>query len=503
MKIRQTNICHTCRARKLGCDGKKPACSQCLFSRRECAGYEHDFLFKHQQRSSPSSAKVPTEGVRTNTESERSSHVLQNAGRPGNPDAITRGMATAGHRGVPPSLLPRQSFLEESSALIVSNYAPWLESLSILSGLGMPAYLICGSWVGVLSNLAGKGRLDGVLYAAIGTLGLVVRRKEITSSPEVPVCSQAYGSALALLQNNLLTAYNSCCTDLVAASMCLSLSELMMPTLKDGWLVHLKGITSVLQLSGPERFRTGVSHQLFTGIRPLLLFEAFKSRKPFFLASAEWQTVPFLLHPPSHLQSLINDIAGIPSLLEMFDMLIESPLSNDYPTARDIWLKFSQALITLDQWELQYRLDTPKPLYWPKRSHMVNERYPTSVTDQKTHIWFRNVLIANAFTYLWAFRIVCITHMERIELQFPNLTQDINAEPSAYHPQTRTLELSFFICQSMEYLLQDEVKLYGPLTSLFPFKVAQEILKLYLSPSDQTDLCQGIIDKFMSRGLMI
>ncbi|KAK7224117.1 hypothetical protein V2G26_012120 [Clonostachys chloroleuca] len=39
MKFRQTRVCHNCRRHKLGCDGKRPGCTQCIHTGRQCEGY--------------------------------------------------------------------------------------------------------------------------------------------------------------------------------------------------------------------------------------------------------------------------------------------------------------------------------------------------------------------------------------------------------------------------------------------------------------------------------
>ncbi|KAH8803470.1 hypothetical protein F5884DRAFT_712250 [Xylogone sp. PMI_703] len=504
MKTRQIHTCHSCRARRLGCDGKKPACSQCLFSKRQCPGYQYDLIFvPYRHLSSGPSANAAARNARVGSENRSSTDTSRNSGHHGR-------LLTSGERNVrsdyyalPPSLFPRQPLLEESSTLIVREYTPWFTESSICSGQDMSPPQICGSWVSVLSNLVGSSDLDGVLHAAMGALGLAIREREASMCKQVPVYGRAYGNALSLLRSTLLRACFSCRNCLVAASMCLSISELMTPTSKDGWIMHLRGLTTVLQLSGPESHRAGVPHLLFIGAQPLLLFEAIHSQKPFFLASDEWRTDPFLLHPPTHLQDLTNHAAGIPSLLEKFDILMESPSSGGSTTARHIWSKFSRTLDTLESWEQQYQLDTSRPLYWAEPSPMADNWHSTSVHEPGSRVWFQNIIIANALTYLWALRIICITHKERIESRFPTTSRNASAmemEPPVQTNQSSTLELSVRICQSMEYLLQGEMGLYGPFISLFPFKVAQQTLKMQLSREDQRYWCQGIVDRFTSTG---
>lgn len=37
------------------------------------------------------------------------------------------------------------------------------------------------------------------------------------------------------------------------------------------WLVHVEGVSNMIQLSPPESFESGIEHTLFIGFRPLLV----------------------------------------------------------------------------------------------------------------------------------------------------------------------------------------------------------------------------------------
>jgi hypothetical protein len=37
------------------------------------------------------------------------------------------------------------------------------------------------------------------------------------------------------------------------------------------WLVHVEGVSNMIQLSLPESFESGIEHTLFIGFRPLLV----------------------------------------------------------------------------------------------------------------------------------------------------------------------------------------------------------------------------------------
>jgi hypothetical protein len=57
------------------------------------------------------------------------------------------------------------------------------------------------------------------------------------------------------------------------------------------------------------------------------------------------------------------------------------------------------------------------------------------------------------------------------------------------------LGLSTKICQSMEYIMQDEMKSYGPASTLFPFKTAYDTFKMGgIQTQGHSEWCQSIIN---------
>lgn len=60
------------------------------------------------------------------------------------------------------------------------------------------------------------------------------------------------------------------------------------------------------------------------------------------------------------------------------------------------------------------------------------------------------------------------------------------------------------ICQSLDYLLQDNMKLYGPASTLFPLKVAYKTFQEDSTNAvEQLAWCQSTIARLVSKGLNI
>ncbi len=125
-----------------------------------------------------------------------------------------------------PASMPAKRFpLEACSALIISKYAPWLMRSSGYSCPATPPYQICGSWVGLLPKLLVGGAFDSILPSAVITLGLSISCNDTLRRGPTSTLARTHCLALSLLRKSLLRADGPFQTDLVAASMCLSLAE--------------------------------------------------------------------------------------------------------------------------------------------------------------------------------------------------------------------------------------------------------------------------------------
>ncbi|KAH8659281.1 hypothetical protein BGZ60DRAFT_414955 [Tricladium varicosporioides] len=390
----------------------------------------------------------------------------------------------------------KTSPIEINSDLIIRTFAPWLVQPTGLFNTTMPPFQICGSWVGVLPKLLDANTVGGVLPSAVLTLGLTISSSHSTDGIPSNSCIKAYSIALNLLRRSLESINDRWSIELVATSTCLCLAEAMLPTSQEGKSAHLKGVGKVMQLSGPSKFVTGVPYQLFVGIRPLLLFDAFETRTSTFLAAEDWRTVPYSIYSATPLQSLLNLGAAIPSLLERFDSLTSSVQEVDLLDCCRLWNAFGDTLHQFDIWEHLFRLNTPGPPYW--RRDARNEPHLQEVPWQKL-LWFPDVFVANALTHLWGFRIICITHQQQLEMRYPGVPSEgqssVDCVPSVS-------ELTSWICGSMEFLMQDEGRLYGAVSTVFPLRVAYRVFKEEVPSSEiKMEWCRKVVGRFVCKGV--
>ncbi|KAL1963109.1 hypothetical protein VTN77DRAFT_8652 [Rasamsonia byssochlamydoides] len=494
MKVKQRSTCHTCRARKLGCDGKRPECTQCVFTGRKCQGYELEWTFiQHNVLS----AKLP------------------------NPVAADDNKRKESLRKTPSTLTLDDSYAESPSrslmspfsgfshptwddliGLVVKSYLPEDEMPLITDSPGNSRSQICGSWVEVLPTLTGRANHDCVLPSATKALAVSI----ISRSPEQNIPSldstQTYYAAIRALRKAFTTTDRPSHAELAAAIMCLSLAELMSPNAAAGLSAHIKGVGELIRAHGPEQYRSGILHKLFIGFRPLLVIEAFRARQPTFLALEEWICVPFSLFAPSPMQNLLSQVAIVPSMLHQIDRFTKALCEPTPSDVTETFFSLVDVVIRLENWEISLQSETDGPCYWPR----VTDRTPTkqSSSSHDPSIWFPNITMANVFTHLWAFRIVCLAELEKLASSHPYLVLEAWSLPRHLRLdriQDHILALSKQICHSMEYLMQDEMKLFGPASTLFPLKTAYERFKLD-GPRQQEHVawCESIIRQLVAKG---
>ncbi|KAH8649276.1 hypothetical protein BX600DRAFT_474857 [Xylariales sp. PMI_506] len=484
MKVRQITTCPTCRARKLGCDGKLPGCTQCIATGRQCPGYKLDLIFVHHKPSRMSSQRSSAKRLPQTTTS--SSKVATLPHHPGSDVKLELG---------------------EYSGLIMSTYAPWLGTSSLFPRGSSPTFRICGSWVAVLPELLGEETTcEGILKSAVAALGLSIRCKDIQGGQHSVACAKAQCSALTLLRVALMSEDRPMISVLIAASMCLSLAEFILPTSDTGFMIHLEGVEKLMQHSDPKMFSTGIPYQLFIGIRHLFIYKSIQVRRSCFLEQEQWQTVPFCLYPTLPLQTLLNHAALIPSLLERFDMLIHTPSEANRRDALDLWTSFGEVLKLLDTWEQSYRQGIQRPHHWLQASQNTSH----SFLGGSESIWYQSIFAANGFTHLWAFRILCTMHRSKLESRYLNMAKDWTSTPlSETETGTRladvcVYELATRICKSMEYLMQEEAKLYGSASTYFPIRMAYKAFGTNaLGYADHLNWCESLVDQLGFKGVTL
>ncbi|KAJ5538534.1 hypothetical protein N7494_008013 [Penicillium frequentans] len=285
--------------------------------------------------------------------------------------------------------------------------------------------------------------------------------------------SNTYHEAIHTLRKSFGVDGNSVKFELIPTVMCLALAEMMIPDSAAAIAEHIKAAGLLFQAYGPDACKEGFGHKLFAGFRPLLTMQAIQQRQPVFLALPAWIDTPFSRFDPSLMQQLLNEAVMLPSLLHQADTVVENPELSSQPDRveqiLDIFINFASRL---DNFETVLCADGCPP-YWPHGD----------AKDAPLPFWYPNITLANAFTYLWALKIIYMGEMKRLSTYLPRDSPKDSLSPGRLHLSLAENDLLMVVLArqiqlSMEYLLQDEMELFGPSSTFFPLKVAYQIFKM-------------------------
>lgn len=163
---------------------------------------------------------------------------------------------------------------------------------------------------------------------------------------------------------------------------------------------------------------------------------------------------------------------------------------------------FSDILKGLNKWEVSVSNNAARPLHWYQEQTTEASKIPAVKIPC---IWFSGITMANACTHIWSFRIICLYEMERLAFSFPQLSfaqLKMLGELGIKSVPQGARNLMSQICQSMEYLLQEEMKLFGPASAVLPLQVAYAIATI--DPNRhraEVTVIRNIIDRVVRKGL--
>jgi hypothetical protein len=173
------------------------------------------------------------------------------------------------------------------------------------------------------------------------------------------------------------------------------------------------------------------------------------------------------------MQMLIGDEAILPSIMAEVDNLPKLSPCSASARAQGAKVRLLGVLERLSQWEDSFA------------DHIISSLISSPEADKldchqmiSSTISFPSLLAANIHTHLWAFRILCLVELQKLDM-YKSETQEgtlVGLGSCGDYP-TRISSLSTLICHSIEYLLQDQMSLHGPASAIFPLRVAYNALR--------------------------
>lgn len=219
------------------------------------------------------------------------------------------------------------------------------------------------------------------------------------------------------------------------------------------------------------------------------IFEAIYMRRSSFTSHHDWKTLPFQLNGQNIIQRFLTIAADIPPLLERFDALDRLDGFDRDLSAMALSSDFRAIIRRVDR---TFALEASAPSYW--------ELLPKARDSQ---FRFRNLQTANIYLNYWLFCSICFIHLHLLQARY-GASLNVESSQGCPPPLDQAVENATNIYRSMDFVLQDEMRIQGPASRIFTARVAYDILK-FDGPRSAEKLAgfRPIMHKFERAGFKI
>lgn len=209
-----------------------------------------------------------------------------------------------------------------------------------------------------------------------------------------------------------------------------------------------------------------------------------------FVSSGPWKAEPFDNVSMTPLQVLMSEASVFPTILEGLDASGSMRANDALSLAR------SAVAMTV---EVVNKLTRTLECASVSGSH-----WWYACEEGRACVWFPDITTANYLTYYWAFWIICVTHIRQLREEFPCLgCEDVWLDgdlPESQNISWHLVNLSSRILQSMEFLTQDEMKLFGVSSAVLPFQTAVSYLEAHGDDAVRYGILEPVLKKIAARG---
>ncbi|KAE8154594.1 hypothetical protein BDV25DRAFT_147541 [Aspergillus avenaceus] len=449
--------CHACRKRKKSCDGQRPSCGQCLSRNEQCPGYVRNYKFVNT-----SSARVPSPN-------------------PGKASGARKGLCRldAGKS------LSSQTLVLQRSAVADYCGSYFLDNV-IRSGLDIFGRYL--DWMALVPSLDLR---EPSLRSVFLALGAARVGRTYNDDRMNRLSSQAYSLALNQLRTRIQTGAGGLEDEVLASMMFLATYETMEGSSSRGlgWASHTQAALSLVQSQGFSAEWSTVKHGLFEGLRTFAIVHCIGTRKPTFLASPEWTSLPWKGYAKSPQQYLLDLLTEVPGFLQQMDTVVSvsDPLEK-YEKLAKICDNYSDFAIRLDTWYETYKHHNPGPLYWEQPSDLYKTQRTTQLyTPFAKCIVFPNPETGRIQLFYWTTHLLLFSNLGMV-YQECLMGKELGLKPTL--PPfpcniTRMHGIAVDIAKSMEYFLRPETVSLASCSLAFPISIALGYFEYYNLPEVQ------------------
>ncbi|KAI5463863.1 hypothetical protein BGZ63DRAFT_403128 [Mariannaea sp. PMI_226] len=474
--------CNTCIQRKIKCDQETPLCGNCRKSNRLCTGYKRKLGYIWVGESSPS--ELIESGVQDAT--------ITHQGRWKRGMRPSTSALTVYHGNNPaPSLvgsLPlylcrclslNPILREQFHYLFLHDHLPAeiRNNVQPSNSIITPNYLVLlqGS---VIQSPALEAILAAFFAAHVG--------RKNNDMKLVHQSRSMYVKGLALLQKAIDNPRTRLSDETLAACRTLYLYELLecpRGSGRNAYISHQRGAMELLRLRGPEASSSPLGHSIFLGLRGQAIIEGLSAHTTSFLSDPEWFEGPWKFIPKSPIDKLQDLLFDLSSTFRQLQLI--SPGMQPHEVHHELRSIVANALEVETRFTTVYndlQSSVSGPLYWPELSTIQ------SPVDDEVNLGkvfpisfqFPTFFIAKSCTTYWSSSMAVHFLLSKTyrklaliesflgprsvnDTAAPTLSSSAHLS-SEHNDKFRAMAKN--ICQSVEYLLAEDMGDVGPLNLL-------------------------------------
>ncbi len=209
--------------------------------------------------------------------------------------------------------------------------------------------------------------------------------------------------------------------------------------------------------------------------------------------------IPSSSESKSLMQSLLDQVCGLPSQLQRLDTISRLSHGSHNKEITGLYIDFLSQIIILEEWEANLKSNSENNLlWWPVTS------FSSSDTTIPISYQFASILIANTMSHYWGFLLIVQISIEALRAVTSKHVIDLPfmSKHGAELSQHKKVTIAKDICKSMQYHLQPEMKLYGPAATLFPVTIAWQIFR-GAKMTEEAAWCEDFIARLGRMGIRL
>ncbi|CAI6335289.1 unnamed protein product [Periconia digitata] len=330
--------CDMCKSRRIKCDEQKPACGNCVKSKRRCPGYrqEFDIMFRDENKAMArrvrNSSRRRDQNSRSVTPSDQGLHQspygtplllpdpqLDDVPFPGTSldanQSVWHNFLGSLEHALPASITVSPE--SEAVPFFFRNFVALPQQADSMRG-----------YLELLLPLYNRNLSSSTLHLATKAVALAAYGNYPGKKHLIEDAAKAYGEAILKLNEDLTDPAIARSDESILATLLFSLYENITSTSDtvQAWGNHVDGAIALTKLRGADQFKDPLSHEVFRAVRSMMVISCVQRSKPVdlvpFPGGDRWMGTEFKNENAANRLTLI--CIDIPSIRARTNTLIQS-----------------------------------------------------------------------------------------------------------------------------------------------------------------------------------